>query len=190
MRKQLALLTAMLVPAGAADVAANPLRSLYTTIELSSCIVLKRHRDGTAWRCKGLAGYPVYVAEGDLRMFVSLGKAPEKRKAARQTLKPFNSIFARNSRRATLEWRFTRPGGRTVPYAGILRYFIDTDGKHAEALVVLRITPVETCQVAVIDALATRDAIALARRIADGPARNFDCRKEPERQGARGRIPM
>ncbi|MEZ5850173.1 MAG: hypothetical protein R3D68_05905 [Hyphomicrobiaceae bacterium] len=190
MRRILALSIALLAPAPLADVAAYPLRSLYTTIELSNCTVLKRHKDGGAWRCKGLAGYPVFVAEGDLRTFVSLGKSAEKRKAARQTLRPFNSIFARKSKRATLEWRFTSPAGRTTPYAGILRYFIDTNGRHGEALVVLRITPAETCQVAVIDALATRNAIALARRLADTTARNFDCRKEPERHGARGAVPL
>src|SRR5262245_51022359 len=71
---------------------ANPVKSLYTTIDLRNCKQVKHHRDGGAWRCDGLPGFPVYVAEGDLRQFVSVGEAPEKRRAATQTLGPFNSI--------------------------------------------------------------------------------------------------
>ena len=56
-----------------APVASNPVKSLYTTIDLKACKRIKRHRDGGAWRCDGLPGYPVYVAEGDLRQFVSVG---------------------------------------------------------------------------------------------------------------------
>src|SRR5258705_2184500 len=52
---------------GVATAAANPVKSLYTTVELKSCQPLKRHRDGDAWRCEGLPGYPVYVAQGELR---------------------------------------------------------------------------------------------------------------------------
>jgi hypothetical protein len=44
--------------------------------------------------------------------------------------------------------------------------------------------------VAYIDALANADAISLARRIADGRARTFDCRREPRVEGDTGRSPM
>src|SRR5262249_44714849 len=90
------ILTAMtLAPAACfgAAASANPVKSLYTTVDLKSCKQIKHHRDGGAWRCEGLPGFPVYVAEGDLRQFVSVGAAPEKRRAATQTLGPFNSIF-------------------------------------------------------------------------------------------------
>ena len=63
---------------GHAPAAANPVKSLYTTVELKACKQVKRHRDGGAWLCEGLAGLPVYVAEGDLRQFLSVGAdAPE-----------------------------------------------------------------------------------------------------------------
>ena len=70
---------------GVATAAANPVKSLYTTVELKSCQPLKRHRDGDAWRCEGLPGYPVYVAEGDLRQFLSAGRDAEHRRAVRAT---------------------------------------------------------------------------------------------------------
>jgi hypothetical protein len=170
--------------------AANPLKSQYTTIDLKACAKLKAHPDGTSWRCPGLPGYPVYVAEGDLRTFVSVGAGAEKRRAAEQTLGPFNTIFAAGSRRATLEWRFNRKGGALVPYATILRYYTKNDTDRGEVLVVTKVSPAQTCQVAYIDALATPEPMVLAHRIADETARSFDCGKEPATAGTKGKTPL
>jgi hypothetical protein len=169
---------------------ANPLKSQYTTIDLKACTKLKAHPDGASWRCPGLPGYPVYVAEGDLRTFVSVGTGAEKRRAAEQTLGPFNTIFAAGSRRATIEWRFNRKGGTIVPYATILRYYTKSDMGRGEVLVVTKVSPSQTCQVAYIDALATPEAMVLAHRIADETARAFDCGKEPATVGTTGRSPL
>ena len=54
-----------------------------------------------------------------------------------------------------------------MPYAAIVRYFTAVDGAKGEVLVVSRITATEACHVAYIDALATPEAIVLARRVAD-----------------------
>ncbi len=170
--------------------AANPLKSQYTTIDLKICAKLKAHPDGASWRCPGLPGYPVYVAEGDLRTFVSVGARAEKRRAAEQTLGPFNTIFAAGSRRATLEWRFYRKGGTLVPYATILRYYTKNDTDRGEVLVVTKVSPAQTCQVAYIDALATPEPMVLAHRIADETARSFDCGKEPATAGTKGKTPL
>ena len=180
-----------LVPAlGQVPVAANPVRSLYTTVDLKVCKQVKRHRDGTAWRCEGLAGFPVYFAEGDLRQFVSVGTDAEKRRAATQTLGAFNSIFEKGSTRATVEWRFDRRGERRLPYAIIVRFHTSRDGEKGDVLVVSKVSAADTCHVAYIDALANQDAIALARHIADKEAKGFDCRTEPRNEGATGRSPM
>ena len=121
-----------LAPAlGHSPAAANPVKSLYTTIELKACKQVKRHRDGGAWLCEGLAGLPVYIAEGDLRQFLSVGADAQKRRAATQTLGAFNSIFEKGSDRATVEWRFNRRGERQIPYAIIVRFH--TRGKAAGA---------------------------------------------------------
>ncbi len=170
--------------------AANPLKSQYTTIDLKVCAKLKAHPDGTSWRCPGLPGYPVYVAEGDLRTFVSVGANAEKRRAADQTLGPFNTIFPAGSRRATLEWRFNRKGGALVPYATILRYYTKNDAGRGEVLVVTKVSPAQTCQVAYIDALATPEPIVLAHKIADETARVFDCGMEPATAGTKGKSPL
>jgi len=170
--------------------AANPLKSLYTTIDLAKCQQTSKGPDGGAWLCAGLDGYPVYIAEGDLRTFVSVGQQPQKRKAAEQTLGPFNSLFQGKSRRATIEWRFVKDDGKVRPFATIQRYFTKNDSGSGEVLVVTKITPTEDCHAAYIDALANPQAIVLAREFADHEARKFDCRSEPRRIGASGRSPM
>jgi hypothetical protein len=175
---------------GLAPAAANPVKSLYTTVELKACKPVKRHRDGGAWLCQGLAGMPVYVAEGDLRHFLSVGENAPKRRAATQTLGAFNTIFENRSDRATIEWRFDRRGDRQIPYAIIVRFHTSQEGRKGDVLVVSKVSPTETCHVAYIDALANQDAITLARFVADNQAKVFDCRDEPRAEGATGRSPM
>ncbi len=192
MRTRLAgTLLAMLVALGQGAAAhANPLKSLYTTIELKDCKKLRTEHDGASWLCPGLDDYPVYIAEGDLRMYVSVGTAPEKRRAATQTLTAFNSLFKKGSNRATLEWRIVRRDGKPIPFATIQRFHTDLDDRHGEVLVVTRVTPTEDCHVAYVDALANPQPIVLAREIADKEARKFDCRKPPRIAGKSGKSPM
>ena len=184
-------IAALLVPAlGHAPADAYRVKSVYTTIDLKACKKVRRHRDGGAWMCDGLAGLPVYVAEGDLRQFVSAGAGAEKRRAATQTLGAFNSIFETGGTRATVEWRFDRRGERKLPYATIMRFHTSRDGRRGDVLVVSKVSDAETCHVAYIDALANRDAIALARHVADRQSKSFDCSREPRTEGATGRSPM
>jgi hypothetical protein len=173
-----------------AAVSANPLKSLYTTVELKTCKPLERHPQGGAWLCEGLGGVPVYVAEGDLRQFLSVGANAQTRRAATQTLGAVNSIFEKGSNRATIEWRFDRRGDRQIPYATIVRFHTSRNGRKGDVLVVLKVGPADTCHVAYIDALANADAIRLARQVADVEAKAFDCHQEPRAEGAGGKSPM
>ena len=175
---------------GRTPATANPVKSLYTTVQLKACKRVKRHRDGSAWFCEGLAGLPVYVAEGDLRQFLSVGTGAQKRRAATQTLGPFNSIFENGSDRATIEWRFDRRGEKQIPYAIIVRLHTAQEGRKGDVLVVLKVSASETCHVAYIDALANSDATTLARFVADQQAKTFDCREEPRPEGTTGKSPM
>jgi hypothetical protein len=169
--------------AGEAAAVKTPAKSLYTNIDLAQCTRLKHHPDGSTWRCAGLPGYPILVAQGDLRFYLSFGLNAEKRRAAEQTLSAFNTPFADRRTRATVEWRFETRDDKPVPYAAIVRYFTSLDAAKGEVLVVSRVTATEACHVAYIDALATPEAIVLARRIADERARSFDCRQEPQGEG-------
>ena len=185
-----ALLIAAVSMLSAHLAAANPVKSLYTTVELKACKPAKRQKAGEAWHCEGLPGYPVYVAEADLRQFVSTGKDAEHRRAATQTLGSSNTIFDNGSHRATIEWRFDRRASGPIPYATIVRYHTSHQGRRGDVLVISKVTPQESCHVAYIDAVANPDAIAIARRIADDEARSFDCRREPRAMGAQGKSPM
>jgi hypothetical protein len=175
-------------------VAANPVKSRYTTIELSTCAVIKRHADGNTWRCAGLKGYPVSYAEGDLRAFVSFGPAAEKRVAARQTLRSFNTIFETKNgvpaRRATIEWRFRQIAGADQPYATIMRVFISGDGTAGEVLVISKVSASQACHMAYVDAKATPQAMALARSAADEMAPSWSCETSPKVLGTPGLAPL
>jgi hypothetical protein len=173
-----------------AAASANPVKSLYTTVELKTCTPIKQPSHGGAWMCEGLAGLPVYVAEDDLRQFLSVGANARTRRAATQTLEAANTMFDRGSDRATIEWRFDRRGDKQIPYATIVRFHTRRDGRRGDVLVVSKVGTADTCHVAYIDALANSDAIALARHVADTQAKAFDCRREPRSEGAGGKSPM
>jgi hypothetical protein len=182
-RLSLAALLATLVPAAAC---AGQISSLYTSLDLDKCRLVSSNpgEGGSAvWHCKGHEGMRVRVAEGDLRFFVSYGPNAEKQTAASQTLIPFNSIHT------TLEWRVERQGNRWVPFATILRYFWDSDGKKGQTLVVTKLGANDACHVAHIVAEGNPKANELARQAADSHARAFDCAASRTlRFGPRGEL--
>ena len=163
--------------------AAQQFDSAYTDLDFEQCTILHSDEFGVSFACPGYRGYPVYVAEGDLRMFVSYGFGAPDEKAATQTLGPFNTLGPR------IEWRLTNQSGDWRPFATIVRYLTDpAEDYHGEALVVTTLGPYGVCQVAHIDARANPDANELARQMADLYGQNFDCSvREPEVIGIRGR---
>ena len=164
---------------GAAN--AQQIESSYTDLDLNlHCTVIQSDDFGSTWACPGLKGIPVMVSEGDLRMFVSYGLTSTTEKAAEQTLGPFNRLGDK------IEWRVSNAEGYWKPFATILRYFTQREGTETEGqvLVVTRVQPGATCQIAYVDALANPDANELARKTADERAKDFDCSKdEPEYVG-------
>lgn len=161
-------------------------KSRYSTVELAKC---QKAGEG-AWHCRGLPGYPLYVATGGARTYLSVGPRPDARRAAKQSLQAANTLFDGRSPRSAVEWRFVIRDKKTVPYATIVRYFTQAQGARGEVVVVTRVAEGESCQVARIDALANSNAMVMARQIADGQARRFDCRQEPAVIGASGKSPM
>lgn len=173
MRIALALLM-LLAPTIAA---ADEITSAYTDINLDECTVMESDDFGSVWACAGYKGYPVRIAEGDLRFYVSYGFGAADERAAEQTPPPFNYLGQK------IEWRLGDRSGSWRPFATIVRYFTDkgdTSDKEGQVLVVTRIEPGKTCQVAYVDALANPDANELARQAADEIAPGFDCADEPE----------
>lgn len=159
--------------------------SAYTKIQLQNCPqVEEAAEEGTfagAWECPGYQGQAVYVAEGDLRMFVSFGPGAADEPAASQTLPNFNTV------NDTLEWRLR--GG--VPFATILRWFpsLDDGGRTGSILIVTQLVPGGgTCQVARVDAQANANANVMARQAADTMAGSFDCSQPPQTLGNPGAL--
>jgi hypothetical protein len=161
--------------------AAQSVGSAYTDYDTKKCA----HKGGRdvedygQWRCKGLNGMAVLVSAGDQRMTMSFGPRAADEPAVGQTLQRFNDVY-----KARIEWRFARMAGGTVkPFAAIVRWnAVPLDERTSrpqtasgKVLVVTRLGPGGVCHVGYVDALANRDAGALARKIADEHARTFRC---------------
>ena len=178
MRQTLALSAAtLLVAASAGAAAAFDYNSAYTDIDLDNCTVMLADDMGVSYACPGYKGWPLYVAEGDLRFMVSYGFGADEEKAAKQTPPPFNYLGPK------IEWRLSNTDGNWKPFATIVRYYLDNDGPGNPAkqiLAVTRIEPGKTCQIAYIDALENQDANDMARQFADEKAAGFDCGNDPE----------
>ncbi|HHG90431.1 MAG TPA: hypothetical protein ENJ90_08145 [Devosia sp.] len=159
--------------------------SVYTKLDLDQCTPITNAQlglpepseeelgtDGGRWACLGYNNELVYVAEGDLRMFVSFGLGAMQEVAAEQTLAQFNTIGE------TLEWRLVYRNDQWVPFATILRWKTQIgDGSEpdGEVLIVTKLEPGNVCHVAHVDARKTPDANEVARQFADTQAPGFDC---------------
>lgn len=168
--------TAGLLAAGLAGPALAAFDSVYTDINLDECTIIESSDFGTSWACAGHKGFPVRIAEGDLRFFVSYGFGAGDEPAAGQTPPPFNTLGPK------IEWRLSNASGPFKPIATIVRYFVSKDDGASEGqlLVVTQLGEGTTCQIAYIDALANPNANELARQAADELAGSYDCTAEPE----------
>lgn len=164
-------------------------RSAYTTIDLTKCQVSKTG-DTVRYVCAGLPGYSVYFAESKSRAFLAASTSPQNSRAAEQTLASVNTPFKGHSERVPVEWRIVIRNGKPVPYAAIVKYYTRRGEGSGEVLVVMKISGAETCHMAYIDAVASTEAIVLARQVADHRAARFDCKNEPDVVGATGKSPM
>ena len=169
-------LAAALPAVALAQASGSRFESYYTDIDFDQCTTLETDDLGATSVCPGYKGYPVVIAEGDLRMFVSYGLRPTEEKAAQQTLPPFNHLGRK------MEWRIETDDDTWQPRATIVRWFTaGEDGTDkGQVLVVTQLKTGATCQIALIDALAVKNANELARQIADEKAGSFDCANDPE----------
>jgi hypothetical protein len=138
-------------------------QSDYTRLDFDSCEVIATYEEagGIDLKCPGYGGFAVYVSEGDARMDVDYG-APSG---------AFETFFAFNAVGETIEWFYDINGVQ----AAALRFFIDVDGRNAQALVVSKVgLPGDPgCVVGIVDA-ALEQANGMARGIGL-MAPLFDC---------------
>lgn len=156
---------------------AADLRSEYTDLDFTQCTLIESDDTGAMSACPGLRGFPVLVGDGDLRMFVSYGATASAEPAMTETLPPFNHVGTK------IEWLVDATDkDHPQPRATILRFITagENGDDKGQVLVVTQIKPRATCQIALVDALAVKDANAVARKLA-ATAGSYDCTKEPER---------
>jgi len=149
--------------------------SAYTDIDLDNCTVMETFELGASFACPGYKGYPVWVAEDDLRDYVSYGFGAPGEMAAHQTLPSFNRLGGK------IEWRLTEVDGSWKPFATILRWITEPgDGSAgSEILIVTKLAPGNTCQIAYVDtrlvSMPGDNPNEIARNFADTEAESFDC---------------
>jgi hypothetical protein len=170
------------------DASAQPAQSRYVKFDLDKCTVVERDEESgsVVQHCKGADGFAFYVADGDLRFFLSYGPNGREQRSFRQTLPPFNSINDMLELRSLI--------GAKEPHATILRYFTDSgmgDGSpKGQVLVVTKLDGIDACHMAYVDALANPNANELARQAADS-GETFNCATdEPRIVGKSGKSPM
>ncbi len=151
-------------------------RSAYTGLDLAQCREEAPDPDDPLqsgiWWCEGYGGMPVYVAESDLRFFVSYGERARDEPAAGTTLPPFNRAGD------TIEWRLAADG---TPLATILRFYTAAgDGEpEGQVLVMTHLGgPGEVCHIGYINARVNPDANELAREVVDNATPSFDCARD------------
>ena len=164
--------------------------SVYSTLDLNETCELQNTPENTegssVWMCQGYNGIPVYVAEGDLRFFVSFGNQAQHEPAASQTLSPWNRPGS------TIEW--VLEDGE--PVATILQWHTDipTENDKADAegfyrgqvLVITQLGQGKTCHIGYVDARSASNANKLARDGAALLAGIWDCASQPKPLGGGG----
>ena len=150
--------------------------SVYSDFSIDKCQALQLFEgggedEGGEWECGGIKGHRVMYWEGDLRGFVGFGPDARSQCSSAQTFGAFNSPGAK------VEWRME--GAK--PFATILRWFTDNGSGGMEAkqnwLVVTKLNGRDACRTALIDTKYP-DANRVARELADGASRSFNCEKD------------
>lgn len=147
--------------------------SIYTSLEEARCQVVSSTPEGagsSVQRCPGIAGYTVFIEEGDLRQDLVLERAGARR--ALNLWQVVSSAFSTVGPR--IEWRLQRG----VPVALIVRYNLSDPSnvnRLNRPLVVAKLSPAP-CVVAVVP--ASRRQNEQARVLADR-ASSLSCRRSP-----------
>ena len=183
---RLAILASAFVAAAAT--ASLSAESAYTDLVLDRCKALVEPNpdepggDFMISRCPGLGDYTVLFKEGDLRQSLHYGFL--NKSIVDHAFESFGSF---NNMNPKIEWRVGDDGR---PYAAIQRFFVGDAENQGQVLAISRVgqpDDEEGCPVGYVDALANKDANALAREVADTIAADFECgRDRPDYHGTRG----
>ena len=158
---------------------AAEIASVYTELNLQrDCTTFASGDEGpyANLACNGYGGYPVLVYGADLRESIYYGfpKGGDLAPA-------WESFGGFNSAGPKIEWRVSKDGDRTIPFATIHRWTVsdpEDAEKTVEVLVVEKVGQLgeqDGCAVGLVLATGNPKANETARKIADEQARNFAC---------------
>jgi hypothetical protein len=150
---------------------ATPIRSIYTGLTARACrtIQVDGESGSSVQSCPGVSGYRLLVEDSDNRMSVTV-VTPDGKKCPLDYWHSVTLNFSTLGSKA--EWRVIKKGGRTVPFALIVRVNAtdpETD-RVTSYLSVSKITPQKIC---VID------------KVAPGPRANLEARQAADESGVR-----
>jgi hypothetical protein len=160
---------AILATAAVAAPPAPQITSQY--VRADHCREAARGADGQDWfyeRCDGARGVPVWRGLVDsTRLRLGFGRRPN-----------FSGMYDPQSlSNAPIEWRGVRRGGRTTPFAAIVRVSDPGEGTRSH-LVVFRLRADGTS--CVIGRAEGLEGNVRARAIADGAVGGYTCEAEPD----------
>jgi len=145
---------------------AQPNRSVYTSLDAKQCRTLKSDTSEASdylGRCKGISGYSLLLAEGDLRQNLTV-VTPSGTKHSLELWNVISGGFS--SLGANAEWRVTKQGKAFVPVALIVRFNASEDSENSKKitsyLAVSKITNTEIC---------------VTHKIGPGPQANDEARR-------------
>lgn len=169
--RALLTISALLAFAVSADAQAG--ESVYTDLDASKCrtiTISEGPATYSAQECQGVAGYKLLVLEDDARQTITV-VAPGGVRHPLDLWHTVSGAFSTVGQKA--EWRVRRRGGKTEPFALIVRCNANEMPDHPEKfnsyLAVAKITAGKIC---VTDKIAPGPrAHVEARRAADGAAR-------------------
>ncbi len=148
--------------------AAEPITSLYSSLDPAHCTTLSKHDDEeeSEQRCPGIGGYDLIVLDADARMSVTV-KPPHGTPSDLNFTGVVTPNFSSLGDKA--EWRVKTVDGKKVPIAVIVRLAVQEDPAgqkpNRSYLVVSRIDQAATCVTEKIPPAA--DANERARQSAD-----------------------
>lgn len=140
------LCASLLLTACAQTASAQAVQSIYTDLSSEKCKTVKTEVEGAYAKleCPGIAGYKLILEDFDLRQTITV-IAPG---GSQHQLNLGNTGgFSHVGKKA--EWRVRNVGGKSVPFALILRFNISENmndsNKYTSYLTVSKITPGKIC---------------------------------------------
>lgn len=166
-RKRLLWIPALLLVLSSLETgAAQPNRSVYTSLDAKQCRTLKNDTSETGdylGQCKGISGYSLLLAEGDLRQNLTV-VTPSGSKHSLELWSVISGGFS--SLGSNAEWRVNKQGNKLVPVALIVRFNASEDPENSNKITsYLAVTKI------------TNSQICVTHKIGPGPQANDNARR-------------